>query len=99
MKNAIGSNETRTGLIPFDAWLGELGKTRATGWRWRKIYPWLAVVNVLGRLYITRESVAEFERRAKAGELSREPSGAAEVLASKSVILTGREVMERAEAI
>ena len=59
-------------LVSFHGWIGELNRTRATGHRWRKEYPWLKVVNIFGKLYITRETIAEFERRALAGELARD---------------------------
>jgi hypothetical protein len=58
-------------LVTYDAWIGSLNKTRATGWRWRKTYPWLKTVNIFGKLYITCETIAEFERRALAGEFEK----------------------------
>jgi hypothetical protein len=59
-------------LVSYDAWIRSLNKTRATGFRWRKEYPWLKTVNIFGRRYISRETIAEFERRAMAGELARD---------------------------
>ena len=59
-------------LASFDAWLASLAKTRATGFRWRKQYPWLKTVNIFGKLYISRDVIAEFERRALAGELAKD---------------------------
>jgi hypothetical protein len=61
-------------LVSFYGWLEELGKVRATGHRWRQQFPWLneGVINVFGRLYIKRETIAEFERRAVAGELAKD---------------------------
>jgi hypothetical protein len=58
--------------VSFHSWLDELPRTRATGHRWRKEYPWLKVVNVFGKLYISRDMIAEFERRAMAGELAKD---------------------------
>jgi hypothetical protein len=61
-------------LVSFHGWLHELNRTRSTGHQWRKRYPWLAagVVNVFGKLYISRDTIVEFERRALAGELARD---------------------------
>lgn len=59
-------------IVPFYGWLEEMGRTRATGHRWRKNYDWLKVVNIFGKLYISRETIAEFERRALAGELAKD---------------------------
>ena len=59
-------------LVSYDAWIRGLNKTRATGFRWRKEYRWLKTVNIFGRRYISRETIAEFERRAMAGELARD---------------------------
>lgn len=58
-------------FVSFDDWLESLGKTRATGWRWRKTHPWLETTNIFGRLYISREVIGEFERRAVAGEFAQ----------------------------
>ncbi|MFZ0615522.1 MAG: hypothetical protein WAN16_03615 [Chthoniobacterales bacterium] len=58
-------------LIPFDAWLASLGKSRVTGWRWRNA-GLVKTVNVFGKLYVTREEVTRFETRAIAGEFSRD---------------------------
>jgi hypothetical protein len=59
-------------LVSYDAWIRSLSKTRATGFRWRKLYPWLKTVNIFGKVYIARETIAEFERRALAGEFAKE---------------------------
>ena len=57
-------------LVAFDTWLAELNKTRITGFRWRRD-GLIETVNIHGRLYVTRESIAAFERRAIAGEFSK----------------------------
>ena len=59
-------------LIAFDLWLRTLNRTRATGHRWRRQFPWLQTINIFGKLYIRRTTVAEFERRAVAGEFQRD---------------------------
>ena len=62
---------TAGNLLAYDAWIRSLNRTRATGHRWRKVFPWLKTVNILGKNYITRETIAEFERRALAGEFQK----------------------------
>ncbi len=59
-----------SGLVSYEKWLTEIDKTPATGWRWRQ-RGWIATVNIAGRLYISRAVIAEFERRAAAGEFSK----------------------------
>jgi hypothetical protein len=59
-------------LCSFDTWLLSLNRTRSTGHRWRKQFPWLKVVNVCGKNYITRETIEDFERRATSGELAKD---------------------------
>lgn len=59
-------------LVPLTEWSEAVHKTRATIWRWRKEFPWFKTVNVFGKLYITRETIAEFERRAMAGEFAKD---------------------------
>jgi hypothetical protein len=58
-------------LVPFYWWLQQMGRTRATGHRWRKSYKWFneGIVNVFGKLYIKRDTIVEFEDRALRGEL------------------------------
>ncbi len=63
--------ETKAGeLVPFEDWLASIGKSRSTGWNYRKRKA-IEVLNVFGSLYITREEIARFEARAKAGEFAR----------------------------
>jgi hypothetical protein len=56
--------------IPFEAFVKRFGRTRATGWRWRKMLPWLDITNVFGRNYISLESVRRFEELAAQGKLA-----------------------------
>jgi predicted site-specific integrase-resolvase len=58
-------------LIAFNKWLDQMGVTPTTGWRWRK-KGILRTTNIYGRLYLTEEAVAEFHRRATAGEFAIE---------------------------
>jgi hypothetical protein len=57
-------------LIALDLWRNEFGKTAATIWRWRK-KGWLQVVNIAGRLYVSRDEIARFEARAGSGEFAK----------------------------
>jgi hypothetical protein len=61
-------------LIAFDLWLKTLNRTRATGHRWRRQFPWLndGVINVFGKLYVKRQTIEEFYERASAGEFERD---------------------------
>ena len=59
-------------FVSYDAWIRSLNKTRATGFRWRKLYPWLKTVNIFGKVYIARATIAEFECRALAGEFAKQ---------------------------
>ena len=63
-----------TSIVSWGDWLDAMGRTRSTGHRWRQLYPWLnaGVVNCFGKLYIRRDVIAEFERRALAGELAKD---------------------------
>jgi hypothetical protein len=57
-------------LVSFEKWLQEMAKTPATGWRWRQ-RGWIRTVNICGRLYLSREEILNFERRAAAGEFAK----------------------------
>ncbi|MGI8435343.1 MAG: hypothetical protein ACR2NX_00325 [Chthoniobacterales bacterium] len=60
--------------MPFDDWLRDIGVARITGYRFRKRGVINNAVNIFGRLYVSREEIADFERRAKSGEFSHETS-------------------------
>lgn len=45
------------------------GLSSATLWRYRK-RGWLAVTTIAGRHYLSREAIAEFNRRAAAGDFA-----------------------------
>jgi hypothetical protein len=57
-------------LVAFDRWLKDIGKTPATGWRWRT-RGWIDTVNICGRLYVSRQEINRFEQRAAAGEFRK----------------------------
>jgi hypothetical protein len=58
-------------LQRFDAWLASIPASSTTGWRWRREGR-VRTVNIAGRQYITAAEVANFIRRAEAGEFSQE---------------------------
>jgi hypothetical protein len=58
-------------LVAYDHWLSELPISPATGWRWRK-RGWILTINIAGRVYVSRRDIAEFERRAAAGEFAKQ---------------------------
>jgi hypothetical protein len=61
-----------SGLVALNHWISQVGITPTTCWRWRK-KGWLQTVNICGRQYIARDAIAEFERRAKAGDFATDP--------------------------
>lgn len=67
-------------IVSFDAWLNSLNRTRCTGWRWRK-KGLISTQNVFGKLYITREEIARFEKRAIAGQFHKEATTPSKVTA------------------
>lgn len=58
-------------LTSFEYWLTSLGLTRTTGYRYRK-QGLIQTTNIFGRLYVTREEIEKFERRAIAGEFHKD---------------------------
>jgi hypothetical protein len=44
-------------LVSFDQWIRSLNRTRATGHRWRRQFPWLETTNIFGKLYIRRKTI------------------------------------------
>ena len=68
-------------LVSFDDYLAELGKTRVTGYRWRKA-GLIQTHNIFGRIYVAREEIARFEARAMAGDFAKAADTAKAVAAS-----------------
>ena len=64
--------ENPSDLVSFDGWLKSLGRTRTTGHRWRKKFPWLTVTNIFGKNYISRHVIAEFQSAGRRLENSPE---------------------------
>lgn len=61
---------TVSNLVAFDRYLESVSVTPTTGWRWRR-RGWIKTVNIAGRVYVERSEIADFERRAAAGEFSQ----------------------------
>ena len=57
------------GPIRLLAWRRDRGISATTAWRFQQ-RGWLTVVKIAGIPYVTADAIAEFERRAEAGELA-----------------------------
>jgi hypothetical protein len=57
--------------VSLNQFVQQMGITTITAWRFRKAGK-LKTVNICGRLYVPAEEIANFNRRAAAGEFSRE---------------------------
>jgi len=55
--------------LALDLYIRQSGLSPATCWRYRK-RGWLRTVVIAGRHYVTREAIAEFNRRAGRGEFA-----------------------------
>ena len=65
-----------TGLRAARAVARDRGVSDVTLWRWRA-RGWIKTANVSGKIYVDLASLADFDRRASAGEFSKAPAGAA----------------------
>ena len=61
--------EKQPDLEALSTWLGKIGRSESTGWRWRK-RQWLETTIIGGKHYLTREQRARFMNRAAAGEFA-----------------------------
>ncbi len=66
-----GSGNNPAPIQSFATFLRSLDRDTVTGWRWRKA-GMIQTLNICGRQYVTAEAVAEFKRRAEAGEFARD---------------------------
>jgi len=62
---------TGRGVLALKRFTRDAGIDSVTAWRWRK-KGWLTTVNIAGRPYLTAESLAEFQRRAEAGDFAQD---------------------------
>ena len=76
MKRNTTENRETPELIALSKWLRSIGRGVTTGWRWCRA-GWLHPVNIAGRPYLTGDEIRRFHARAKAGEFSKTPPGAA----------------------
>jgi hypothetical protein len=65
-----------TGLRASRAVVRDRGISDVTLWRWCR-RGWIRVVNICGKNYVDLQSLADFDRRAAAGEFSKPAAGAA----------------------
>lgn len=63
------------GGIEFILWLTRIGKSRPTGYRWRK-KKMIKTVNIEGKLFVTQDQITRFWERAGKGEFAKKPRGA-----------------------
>ena len=73
--------ELASGVKSLSTYRRELGRSKTTLWRYRR-NGWLKTINVLGKLFVTREAIAEFEAMLCSGELAKEPHGCAALQAA-----------------
>lgn len=75
--NDASQTETpATGLRAARAVCRDRGISDVTLWRWSR-RGWIQTVNISGKVYCDLASLANFDRRAAAGEFSKPPAGAA----------------------
>ena len=65
-----------TGLRSAKAVARDRGISDVTLWRWNR-RKWIKTVNICGKNYVDLQSLADFDRRAAAGEFAKAPAGAA----------------------
>jgi hypothetical protein len=71
-----GQPITTAGLRAAKAVARDRGISDVTLWRWDR-RGWIKTANISGKKYVDLQSLAEFDRRAAAGEFAKAPSGAA----------------------
>lgn len=65
----IPNSHAVSDLVSYEQWRTELGISSCSAWRFRKRGA-IKTVTLYGRLYVSRSAIAEFERRAAAGEFA-----------------------------
>jgi len=79
-----------SGLRAVKAVARERGISDVTLWRWER-RGWIKTVNICGKKYADLESLAQFDRRAAAGEFAKPPHGAAGASARERAAREGGE--------
>ena|ERR1039458_751663 len=88
--NYNGQPIVTAGLRAAKAVCRDKGISDTTLWRWGK-RGWIKLVNVCGKSYVDLQSLAEFDRRAAAGEFAKPPHGAAGASARERAAREGGE--------
>ena len=70
--------DASTGTRAARAVTRDRGISDVTLWRWAR-RGWVKLINISGKNYVDLVSLAEFDRRAAAGEFAKAPAGAAGV--------------------
>lgn len=68
-------NNDERGMMAFNKWLAEIGRTAMTGYRWRQKGV-VKTENIFGRLYISADERERFNQQAEAGKFAQAPHGA-----------------------
>jgi hypothetical protein len=71
MESVSNNFQSGSAIVSLNRWLEQVGVTPCTAWRWRR-KGWLQTINIAGRQYLTGSAIAEFHRRATAGEFAVE---------------------------
>jgi hypothetical protein len=66
--------ELATPVVALRKFERDAGISSTSSWRWTKA-GWLHPIRIANKLYLTREDLAQFYARAKAGEFAKAPSG------------------------
>lgn len=75
------SQQSASNLVSLTAYGRAINRSKATMWRYRK-RGWLKPVNLLGKLYLTKQSIEEFEAKVLRGDFAKDPHGCAAELAA-----------------
>lgn len=67
--------EQDAGGMEYCLWLGKVGLSQSTGYRYRRDGK-VITVNIEGREFIETPEITRFWKRAKAGEFAKKPRGA-----------------------
>lgn len=70
MKAQVISFQPTGGVVALNTWAQRIGVQPITTWRWRR-NGWLKTINIAGRVYVSEDALAEFTRRAEAGEFAK----------------------------